>query len=218
MFFSLIKKGRTMTSTARVRLAAAMLTAGAAGIHFGVIPDHAREWELAAVFFAVAALLQLVWAAAVYFRPSRTILLAGAIGNAAMAGLWVITRTIGLPFGPRAGTPESAGLLDIFTAVIQVAAAALTVRLLHDARTAVARTRDARSWRVGTIVATTLALTVFVGLVPASGSHEHHDRAEPAAHLTHGEQHAIRAHLPDGSHLAKAGVAKRCHVDVESRR
>lgn len=36
--------------------------------------------------------------------------------------------------------------------------------------------------------------------------------------LTHGEQHTIRHYLPDGSHLPKAGVAKRRYVDVESRR
>jgi hypothetical protein len=46
-------------------------------------------------------------------------------------------------------------------------------------------------------------------------------RSSPATkpnQLTHGQQHAIREHLPDGSHLAEAGVAQRRQVDVESRR
>jgi len=36
--------------------------------------------------------------------------------------------------------------------------------------------------------------------------------------LTHGQQHAIREHLPDGSNLAEAGVAQRRHVGVEAGR
>ena len=36
--------------------------------------------------------------------------------------------------------------------------------------------------------------------------------------LTNGQHHAIREHLPDGSHLAEAGVTQRRHVEVKAGR
>ncbi len=36
--------------------------------------------------------------------------------------------------------------------------------------------------------------------------------------LAHGQQHAVGEYLPDGSHLAEAGVVQRRHVEVESGR
>ncbi len=39
-------------------------------------------------------------------RPSRASYSRGAAGNAAVLGLWLVTRTAGLPIGPNPGTPR----------------------------------------------------------------------------------------------------------------
>ena len=74
-------------------------SAAAAGIHAAVGPTHFEEGLLIGSFFAVAALAQLGWAAAVLVAPSRRLLLIGAVGNLAIVALWLATRTVGLPFG-----------------------------------------------------------------------------------------------------------------------
>ena len=93
----------------------AALSLGAGGIHFAVSGGHFDlSWKHGA-FFAVAAWLQLAWAAAVVMRPSRRLLLAGVAGNAAILGLWAMSRVWGVPVGPDAWTPEEASLADILS-------------------------------------------------------------------------------------------------------
>jgi hypothetical protein len=82
-------------------------------IHFAVAPAHFEEWAPFAVCFAVAGLLQVGWAAAFFRAPSFA-----ALGwNALLAGglifVWLLSRTVGLPVGPDAGTPEAVGLADV---------------------------------------------------------------------------------------------------------
>jgi hypothetical protein len=44
----------------------------------------------------------------------------GAAANLATVGLWVLTRTKGLPIGPEPWTPEKLGWLDAITAVFEM--------------------------------------------------------------------------------------------------
>jgi hypothetical protein len=63
-------------------------------------------------------------------RPSRVLLAAGALGNAAIVVLWLVTRTIGIPLGPAAGSVESVGGLDILASgfeIVGLVAAALVL-------------------------------------------------------------------------------------------
>jgi hypothetical protein len=109
----------------------ALLSAGAAAIHAAVIEPHLREWWLYGAFFAVAAALQLMWAIVILRRPSRPLLIAAAVGNAALILLWLITRIIGLPVGPEPWTRESFGMLDVVAAIFEaglVATVLLTLR------------------------------------------------------------------------------------------
>ena len=93
-------------------MALGSLSAGAATIHFAVGPEHFREDFRFGLFFVVMATLQLAWGAAIVARDSRTLYAGGAVGNAVILGVWAVSRTTGLPFGPEAWTPESIGLLD----------------------------------------------------------------------------------------------------------
>lgn len=103
---------------------------GAGLVHLGVCPEHFREATSFGVFFAVAAAAQVAWAIAVLVKPSRNLWLVGAAGNAALILLWVITRTVGLPFGPEAGEAEAIGLADVVATALEVTVIVLSLRLL----------------------------------------------------------------------------------------
>ena len=112
-------------------VAVALLSAGAAVIHATVIQAHLREWWLYGTFFVAAATLQLIWTVLVLRRPSRTLLVVGAIGNATVVVLWLVTRVTGLPVGPEPWTPESIGLLDVAASIFEVVLAVTVVMMLR---------------------------------------------------------------------------------------
>jgi hypothetical protein len=76
----------------------------AAAVHFVVMPGHFEAAIVYGTFFAVTATVHLLYSVWLLIRPSRPLLMAGAVGNAAVTLLWLLTRTVGIPFGPGAGT------------------------------------------------------------------------------------------------------------------
>lgn len=101
-------------------------------IHYAVVPEHRSEWVVYAVFFTLLGAFQLIWAATVWIARRRPVLIVGALVNAVAIGLWIVTRTVGLPFGPEAGEAEAAGVIDVLcvlaeAVVLVTAVAALWV-------------------------------------------------------------------------------------------
>ena len=47
-----------------------------------------------------------------FLSEDRRLLLAGLVVNAVVVGMWVWSRTVGLPIGPKPGTPEQIGAAD----------------------------------------------------------------------------------------------------------
>jgi hypothetical protein len=132
-------------------LVAALLSLVAASVHTLVCPEHFHEALLYGGFFAVAAAAQLAWVGLVLWRPSRRLLTVGLLANLAVVLLWAVTRTVGIPFGPEAGTVEAIEGLDIVATVgevgIVVCCAWLLLRrrpLLTAARRVPARAVDDR--------------------------------------------------------------------------
>src|SRR5207247_9736273 len=70
----------------------AWLSAGAATIHFAVLGPHLRESWILGAFFAVVAVAQMGWALAAAVRPSHLVWAAGALGNALVVWVWVVSR------------------------------------------------------------------------------------------------------------------------------
>lgn len=97
-----------------------MLSFGAAGIHFAVSPDHFAEWVPYGVAFALLAWFQVVWSAAYLVGPSRRLGMAAVAVNAAVIGVWVWSRTIGLPIGPEPGSTEPVGFADALSSGLEV--------------------------------------------------------------------------------------------------
>jgi hypothetical protein len=108
----------------------ASLSVGAAAIHFAVIFEHFAEYALYGVFFLVIAWAQMIWAAAVLWRPSRLWLWLGLAGNALVIAVYVASRTAGLPIGPDVGRPEPVGGLDVVSTVLELALVAGCAALL----------------------------------------------------------------------------------------
>jgi hypothetical protein len=99
----------------------AVASLGAAALHALVCPAHFREATIFGVFFLVAAALQAAWATIVLVRPSKKVLVTGAIANIGVIGLWILSRTAGLPLGPDAWTPEAVGGADMLATLLELA-------------------------------------------------------------------------------------------------
>lgn len=113
----------------------------AAFIHGLVAPDHFAEWWGYGAFFVAAGIAQGFYGAVVLFsgalegesvldrwspRTLRAYYLAGIGGNALIVALWLVTRTIGIPFfGPEAGVVEPVRPLDAASKIIELALIAL---------------------------------------------------------------------------------------------
>lgn len=100
--------------------AGVLLSLGAAAIHARVTPEHFREYLPAGIFFVITCAAQVGWAGLVTWRPSRELLLAGAVGNTAVVVLWLASRTIGLPVGADGGRPEAFGVQDTTATVLEL--------------------------------------------------------------------------------------------------
>jgi hypothetical protein len=111
-------------------MAGALLSLLSAGIHFNLIGDHFEEWWGYGVFFVAAAAGQAALAVVVLLRRATWVLLIGILGNLAILGMYVLSRTNGPPLGPHAGTPEDVSVLDVACATAEVGAIASLVMLL----------------------------------------------------------------------------------------
>ncbi|MGH2825988.1 MAG: hypothetical protein ACRDKF_03345 [Actinomycetota bacterium] len=98
---------------------AAILSMGAAAIHFGVTSEHFQEYAPFGVFFAVIGWLQIAWAWFVISRPTRWLVVAGAAGNLLVVIIWLVSRSAGLPLGPDAGLAESASFIDVLSTLFE---------------------------------------------------------------------------------------------------
>jgi hypothetical protein len=97
----------------------ALLSAAAAAIHFAVVKMHFDDYALFGVFFVGAATAQLLWAVWLLLRPSRPLLVLGALGNGLIVALWAVDRIWGLPLGPERWEPEPIGFGDTATSAFE---------------------------------------------------------------------------------------------------
>ena len=94
-----------------------MLVAGVAFIggliHIGAAVDHFGEFPVYSLAFVLLASVQVAWAATLLRHPSRRVLLFGCAFNVAIIGLWLASRTIGVPIAPQPWVPEGVGVADL---------------------------------------------------------------------------------------------------------
>jgi hypothetical protein len=155
-----------------VRRVLALLSGGAAVLHFGFAPGHLDEAALHGAFFVAVGWLQLLWALAVWTGPSRRLLVLGLL-NAVVVGVWVVSRTVGVPFGEDGGSSEAVGFPDVLASVLEgaivLASGALLVR---GERTPVPRGRPGRLLPlVAAVAVVTATATAFTPRFAAGHAH-----------------------------------------------
>lgn len=105
----------------RWRAVALSLAAGL--VHIFVSPLYFAQWIGYGAFFVTVAALQGIGAMAlVAGPPHRFFYWAGIVGNGGVVLMWVITRTVGIPFfGPAAGEVQPVGVPDLLATLIELA-------------------------------------------------------------------------------------------------
>ncbi|MEA2194039.1 MAG: hypothetical protein QOG42_473 [Solirubrobacteraceae bacterium] len=147
------------------------LSAAAGIIHARALFDHATHYWLFGVFFGVLTYAQVLWAIIVYRRPDeRRWLMPAAVGSLVVLGIWIVSRSVGLPIGPWAGRPEPFGVADIAASLDELVLAALIVAIVRPAGRVAARMRwlnGANCIRIGSML---VALSLLATLL---GNHTH---------------------------------------------
>ncbi len=111
--------------------AAVVFSLLAALIHLWVMPEHFEEWWGYGAFFLVSAAAQGLYCVALLRWPYRPLLLLGIGGNLSIITLYLLTRTVGIPFfGPHAGEVEGIGTLDLSATAAELALTGMLGALL----------------------------------------------------------------------------------------
>ena len=111
-------------------LAAGSLSAGLA--HLGGVVQHLDVWWGYGAFFLVTGLAQAAMGAVVLWRPAPWVALVGIVGNLAIVGMYVLTRTVGIPLGPHSGRAEDAETLGMVTTAGELALVLLLIPMLGE--------------------------------------------------------------------------------------
>jgi hypothetical protein len=116
--------------------------------HGLVTQEHFQEWWGYGVFFLATAICLIGLGLALItdaidprYMPGdvnslrRLMYTVGAVGNVSILGLYLVTRTAGIPFGPGLGSVESVGLIDLVAKTAELVATAGLVVLILKTRT-----------------------------------------------------------------------------------
>ena len=162
-----------------------LLLATAAGLHLAALPSHLGEGALVGAFFVAVAGAQLLAAVLVQRGTgglTRALIVAG---NVAVAGVWIVSRTVGLSLGGHAGGAEPVSVLDSLAVAAGLAA---VVGLYRFSTT----TRRLPAGRLAGLPALALvaALATGAGLPLATPAHSHDSQPPPVlADDGHAHQH-----------------------------
>jgi hypothetical protein len=182
--------GRPAALVARVGAVAALT--GSAAVHATVIGDHLDEWPPAGWFFVIITIAELLLALAVTVGWSRPTAIAVVLVSTGTVLVWLVSRTVGLPFGPaELRAVETVGAPDLACCVLEVAAAALVapwaLRRWSRRRTAPV-VWDRAGIAAATVLAGVLSAVGLWGLVSSlndAGPAEHGSMSSPSHSVAH---------------------------------
>jgi hypothetical protein len=197
---------------------AAILSFGAGVIHISAAGDHTELPVMFAGFMLVAALQIALGVLLLRRPPSRLIIAAAVAMTLSSIGLWVVSRTAGLPF-IEGGHIEPIGFKDGVTKLLEIATIPMLLLLLSSdlARLSLPSRRLGGQTRaaVGTACAALLVPALLLGggtqhshrQAVALGIHDAHDGSAAAAHAD--GEHGGAAH---GQRSHDAGSADHEHA------
>lgn len=152
------------TTSETVVLLVASLSVMGGLIHIGAAVDHFGEFPLYTLVFAAIATVQIGWAAAILRHPSPRVLLFGCAFDVGVIGLWLASRTIGVPIAPRAWVPEAVGVADLVETVGEIVIVVAALSLVMSPRLPIAR-------RVTERIAPVLMLVLLLTALYGVGAH-----------------------------------------------
>jgi len=109
---------------------AAGLSILVAWVHLAYWQSHWDEWWGYGVFFLATGLAQALFAPAILHWGGSRLALMGIAGNLAIVGMYVLSRTYGVPVGTHAGLAERAGAVDLATTAAEIALAGVLLALV----------------------------------------------------------------------------------------
>ncbi len=124
---------------------AAFCSVVAALIHAWAMPEHFEEWWGYGTFFLASAVGQGVLGLVLVRRPPPWLLPVGIAGNLAIAALYIVTRTSGIPVvGPHAWEVEVVGPLDLASTVVEAGLILMLAMLWRTSVSGLATGTDAK--------------------------------------------------------------------------
>jgi hypothetical protein len=108
----------TTRTASRVALGAAALGAGV--IHLAFAPEHLDEYLPLGIGFVVSGVLQIGWGLTIPFHESRRLLRLGGLATLLFIGVYLMSRTVGLPLGPDAFRAEAFAPADLLCCALEV--------------------------------------------------------------------------------------------------
>ncbi|MCU1595032.1 MAG: hypothetical protein JWO12_2424 [Frankiales bacterium] len=160
-----------------VRQALALSSVGAGAIHVALGPEHMSEWAVLGIGFYVSGFLQLAWGARLVMTESRRLMAFGVFQSVLYVGVWLMSRTTGLPLGPQQWQAESSGRADLICIALESVVALGALYLLR--KPAAGHAPAGRLAVRGVLSAVALTVLATTGVAVAAPSHEHSGRPCP---------------------------------------
>jgi hypothetical protein len=111
--------------------AAAGLSLLTAWVHLAYTASHWQDWWAYGLFFLATGAFQALCVPAIVHRPrAAPVALAAIAGNLAIVGMYVLSRTAGVPLGPHTGVVEEAGAIDLGVTAAEIGIVVCLVTLL----------------------------------------------------------------------------------------
>jgi hypothetical protein len=115
---------------ARLRAAIAVLSLATAWVHLAYHQSHWDQWWASGAFFLVVGIAQALFALLILARPREWVAVAGIAGTLAVVGMYVVSRTVGVPVGPHADFAERATIIDLATTAAELGVVAMLLVLV----------------------------------------------------------------------------------------
>ena len=174
-----------------VRWLAAVLSLTVGAVHFGYAPHHlADDWAHGWFFMAIAG-YQCLFAVLIVARPRRWVWASAIVVNLGIIATWLVSRTIGLPFGPDALRSESFSAPDIVSSVIEGAIVLLAIISLAFPALLQRQSRDRVSLRFAAFAIGIVAVVLGALMLTPTYTAAH----EAAGH-SHGATTAVEGTTP----------------------
>lgn len=170
-------------------LAWVIATFAAAGglIHLEAVLDH-RDLVVIAVGFGAMAIGQLALAGVMVMRPTRTIIIGVGAVHALIALIWIMSRTVGLPFVPGAEEAAQVGVADVVANTFSIAVVGVTIVALSIDRSGQEIRLRPRTADAVKMVALVGALILTVAALSETHTHTDHEDSLPTSSHSHEHQ------------------------------